>query len=38
LRWRQAYEAGVAPEPVLESTHNRALDYVSLEWLKSVGI
>ena len=37
LRWRQAYEAGVAPEPVLESTHNRALDYVSLEWLQSVG-
>ena len=35
LRWREAYEAGVAPETVLESTHIRTLDFVSLEQLKS---
>jgi len=35
LRWREAYEAGVAPETVLESTHIRALDYVLLEELRS---
>jgi len=35
LRWREAYEAGAAPETVLESTHIRALDFVSLEQLKS---
>ena len=35
LRWREAYEAGVAPETVLESTHICALDYVLLEQLRS---
>lgn len=35
LRWQQAYEAGVAPKVVLESTHLRALDYVTLEQLQS---
>ena len=35
LRWKQAYEAGVAPKTVLESTHVRALDYVTLKQLKS---
>ena len=35
LRWRQAFMAGVAPKVVLESTHVRALDYVTLEQLKS---
>lgn len=35
LRWKEAYEAGVAPETVLESTHIHALDYVSLEQLQS---
>ncbi len=35
LRWKQAYEAGVAPPVVLESTHVRALDYVTLEQLQS---
>lgn len=34
LRWRQAHEAGVAPPVHLESTHERALDYVPLETLK----
>jgi uncharacterized protein (DUF2237 family) len=35
LRWKQAYMAGVAPKVVLESTHQRALDFVTLEQLKS---
>lgn len=35
LRWKQAYEAGVAPAVVLESTHQRALDYVTLAQLQS---
>jgi uncharacterized protein (DUF2237 family) len=35
LRWKQAYMAGVAPKVVLESTHLRALDFVTLEQLKS---
>jgi uncharacterized protein (DUF2237 family) len=35
LRWKEAYLAGVAPKVVLESTHIRALDYVTLEQLRS---
>jgi uncharacterized protein (DUF2237 family) len=35
LRWKDAYEAGVAPKVVLESTHSRALNYVTLEQLES---
>ncbi len=35
LRWKQAFMAGVAPKVVLESTHLRALDFVTLEQLKS---
>ncbi len=35
LRWKQAYEAGVAPKVILESTHARALDHVTLEQLQS---
>lgn len=35
FRWKQAYLSGVAPKVVLESTHLRALDYVTLEQLKS---
>ena len=35
LRWKQAYMAGVAPKVVLESTHKRALDFVTLEQLES---
>jgi len=34
LRWKEAYEAGVAPPVILESTHQQALDYVSLEALQ----
>lgn len=35
LRWKEALEAGVAPPVVLESTHERALDYVTLEQLQA---
>lgn len=35
LRWREAYEAGVAPPVVLEASHERALAFVSLQALQS---
>jgi uncharacterized protein len=35
LRWREALEAGAAPTVVLESTHERALDFVSIASLRS---
>ncbi|MFZ5566334.1 MAG: DUF2237 family protein [Pseudomonadota bacterium] len=35
LRWKEAFEAGVAPAVVLESTHERALDYVTIEQLRA---
>ena len=35
LRWREAYDAGCAPPVVLESTHQRALEFVLLEWLRA---
>jgi len=37
-RWLQAYEAGVAPPVALESTHERALDIISLDALKSCAL
>lgn len=33
-RWREAFEAGFAPPVVLESTHQKALQFVALEDLK----
>jgi uncharacterized protein (DUF2237 family) len=33
-RWREALEAGVAPPVVLESTHSRALEFVTLAQLE----
>lgn len=36
LRWKEAYEAGVAPPVILEATNRKALQYVTLEQLKSV--
>jgi len=33
-RWVEAYDAGMAPKVVLESTHESALDMVTLEKLK----
>jgi uncharacterized protein len=37
-RWREALKAGCAPRVVLNSTHERTLDYVSLEDLKKHAI
>ena len=35
LRWKEALQAGVAPPVALECTHERALDFVPLAWLKA---
>ncbi len=35
LRWREALMAGMAPPVVLESTHERVLDFVSLPALQA---
>ena len=35
LRWKEAWQARVAPPVVLECTHERALDHVMLETLQS---
>jgi uncharacterized protein len=32
-RWAEAYKAGIAPKLVLEASHEKTLDYVSLEEL-----
>lgn len=37
-RWREALRAGSAPKVVLTATHERTLDYVSLEDLKKHAI
>lgn len=37
-RWREAFEAGVAPPLVLEATHANALERVSLEQLKEYAL
>lgn len=37
-RWKEAYDAGVAPPVVLESTHERALDIIALDVLKSCAL
>lgn len=38
MRWKEAFDAGVAPPVILSSTHISALDYVSLEDLKKHAI
>lgn len=35
LRWKEAFDAAVAPPVVLQSTHERALDVLTLEQLRS---
>lgn len=35
LRWKEAFESGIAPPVLLASCHAKALDYVSLEALKA---
>ena len=37
-RWHQAFSAGVAPQVVLESTHERALDFVTLAQLQACSL
>jgi hypothetical protein len=37
-RWREALKAGCAPHVVLNATHERTLDYVSIEDLKKHAI
>lgn len=34
LRWREAYDAGVAPPVLLACTHERVLHYVTLDMLR----
>lgn len=38
LRWKEAFEAGLAPKIVLESTHISTLEFVDLEDLQSHSI
>lgn len=35
LRWKEACEAGVAPPVILESTHVKAVEWISLEQLQA---
>jgi hypothetical protein len=35
LRWKEALDAGVAPPVVLQATHERALEVVTLDQLRS---
>ena len=37
-RWQEAFQAGVAPPVVLESTHERALDFVTLAQLQAYAL
>lgn len=34
IRWKEAYDAGVAPPVVLESTHEKALQFIGLDALR----
>jgi uncharacterized protein (DUF2237 family) len=38
MRWKEAFDAGFAPPVFLESTHMRALDFVTLEQLQSCAL
>ena len=35
LRWKEAFDAGVAPPVVLQATHERALDVVTIDELRA---
>ena len=35
LRWKEALDAGIAPPVVLQSTHERALEFVTLAQLQA---
>lgn len=36
LRWKEAHDAGIAPPVLLSCTHERALQYIDLNELKSL--
>ena len=36
LRWKEAFDAGCAPEVILEATHEKSLDFVNLNDLISM--
>lgn len=36
LRWQEAHDAGLAPPVLLSCTHERALQYIELDALKSL--
>ena len=36
LRWKEAFDAGCAPEVIPEATHEKSLDYVNLDDLISM--
>ena len=36
LRWKEAFNAGCAPEVILEATHEKSLEYVNLDDLISM--
>ena len=36
LRWKEAFNAGCAPEVILEATHKKSLEYVALDDLISM--
>ena len=36
LRWKEAFDAGCAPEVILEATHEKSLDYIKLDDLVSM--
>ena len=38
LRWKEAFDVGLAPPVVMASTHIRALDFVKLEQLQSCAL
>ena len=37
-RWQEAYENNMAPRVILESTHQRALEIVSLEAIRKFAV
>lgn len=37
-RWKEAFEAGFAPQVVLEATHASTLEFVSLEDLQAFAV
>ncbi|MEM1107104.1 MAG: DUF2237 domain-containing protein [Planctomycetota bacterium] len=38
MRWREAYEAGLAPPVLLEATHAKALEIIDLEDLENSAV